>query len=140
MNPVRATDADRMPVGFGLGDDGGGRPVDPVEQQLSRILDLERERRIDDIGGGQAVMHPVSFRPELLGDGVDERGGVVVGQQLDLRDARRGRDPRGGLYRGYVLCRNRTISAQPSSAASSTWSQRASLPSSDQILSISGRE
>jgi hypothetical protein len=32
------------------------------------------------------------------------------------------------------------ISTQPSSAASSTSSQRSSLPSSDQMLAISGRE
>ena len=33
------------------------------------------------------MVHPAALRAELLGDRVDEGGGVVVGDALDLRDA-----------------------------------------------------
>jgi hypothetical protein len=65
---------------------------------------------------------------------------VVVGPLLDLRNA-----PGVGTVafeRISVAASAGTtpVSAHPSRAASSTSSQRSSLPSSDQILAISGRE
>ena len=74
----------------------------PASRQLAGVPDLQRERGVDDIRRRQPVVHPAPLRPELLGDGVDERGEVVVGRQLDLRHslgarrrcARRGSRPR----------------------------------------------
>ena len=60
---------------------------EPGEDQLPGILDLEREGRVDDVRGGEAVVDPAALGPELLGDGIDESGGVVVGDPLDLGDA-----------------------------------------------------
>ena len=112
----------------------------PASEQLAGVPDLQRERGVDDVRRRQPVVHPAPLRPELLGDGVDERGEVVVGRQLDLGDALGRRRRRAGADRGDVGGRDAPTSAQPSSAASSTSSQRASLPSSDQIRLISGRE
>ena len=115
--------------------------VEAAQDQRSGIAELQRERGVDDVGGGEAVVHPAALRAELLGDGVDERGEVVIGRLLDLGDAlgrRHGRRVRGSLR--HRRAGTAPTSAQPSSAASSTSSQRASLPSSDQIRLISGRE
>ena len=86
-------------------------------------------------------MDPAALRPELLGDRIDEGSEVVVGRPLDLRHALRRRRGRARADRSDVLgVGTAPTSAQASSAASSTSSQRASLPSSDQIRLISGRE
>ena len=74
----------------------------PGEQQRAGVADLQRERRVDDVRRRQPVVHPAPFRAELLGDGVDERGQVVVGRPLDLGDAlgrRRDRAARGSPRR-----------------------------------------
>ena len=86
---MRPPDADGPTVLLGAADHRVDGPVDPAEEELARVLDLQRQRGVDDVGGGQPVVEPAALRPELLGDGVDEGGGVVVGRQLDLGDARR---------------------------------------------------
>ena len=112
----------------------------PSSTRWPASLDLQRERRVDDVGGREPVVDPATFRPELLGDGVDEGGDVVVGRLLDLGDTFGCRSGGTRADRCDVLGGDRADSAQPSSAASSTSSQRAQLVSSDQILPISGRE
>ena len=90
---------------LGARDDGGERAVDPLEDEGARLADLERERRVDDVGGGEAVVEPAALVAELLGDGVDEGGGVVVERRLELGDPLRRRrrglllERRGGLRR-----------------------------------------
>ena len=123
-------------------DDGGERAVEALEDQRAGVADLKRERRVDDVRGGEAVVEPAAFRAELLGDGVDERGEVVVQSSPRSRATRAGE---GAVARRRGSSRTASAgttptSAQPSSAASSTSSQRASLPSSDQILAMAGRE
>ena len=85
-------------------------------------------------------MEPAPGRPELARDRVDERGQVVVRLLLDLSHAA----GVGTVAVERISCAasagTTPVSAHPSSAASSTSSQRSSLPSSDQILAISGRE
>ena len=103
VNPVGAADADRAAVLLGLLHDRVDRAIQPGEDQLPGVLDLEREGRVDDVGGGEAVVDPAALGPELLGDGVDERGGVVVGDPLDLRDALDARRLRAGANRGDIL-------------------------------------
>ena len=128
------------PVLLGAPNDGGERAINSGEQQLAGVPDLQRECGVDDIRRRQPVVHPAPLRPELLGDGVDERGEVVVGRQLDLRHPLGARRRGAGADRSNIGRGTAPTSAQPSSAASSTSSQRASFPSSDQIRLISGRE
>ena len=82
---------------LGARDDGGECPVEPIEDQRSRLADLERERGVDDVGGGEAVVEPAALLAQPLGmqplgHGVDEGRGVVVEGRLELGDPlRRGR-------------------------------------------------
>jgi len=65
----------------------GERAVEPGDDQRAGLADLEGERRVDDVGGGEAVVEPAAFVAQLLGDGVDERRRVVMERRLDLRHA-----------------------------------------------------
>ena len=85
-------------------------------------------------------MEPAALLAEPLRDGVDERRNIVVRLALDLGHPL-GRRHDGALAdRGDRLARDTPISAQPSSAASSTSSQRRASRSSDQMLAMAGRE
>ena len=85
-------------------------------------------------------MEPAPLLAELLGDRVDEGGGVVVERRLELGD------PLGRRRRGVLLERPRGLGGDDAElgpgrgGASSTSSQAAQLPSSDQILAMAGRE
>ena len=68
---------------------GCERAVDPVEDEPSGVLDLQRKRGVDDVRRGQPVVEPASLGPELLRDGVDECRRVVIGDAFDLGDALR---------------------------------------------------
>ena len=97
VDAVRAADLERLAVLLGARHDRGERGVDPGEDERPRLADLERERGVDDVGGRQAVVEPAPpLVVELLADGVDERGGVVVERRLDLGDALCARRRRGG--------------------------------------------
>ena len=91
VHAVRAAHLERAAVLLGPRDDDGERAVEPVEDQRAGLADLERERRVDDVGGGEAVVEPAALLAELLGDRVDEGGGVVVERRLDLGDPLRRR-------------------------------------------------
>jgi hypothetical protein len=91
VDAVRPPDAERVAVLVRPGGDGVERAVDAGEQQPPGLLDLERERRVDDVGGGEAVVEPASLLAQLGGHGVDEGGGVVVRPSLQLRDTLGGR-------------------------------------------------
>ena len=93
VDAVRAADAERQPVLLRARDDRRERAVEAVEQQRSGLLDLERERGVDDVRRGEAVVEPAAGRPELLGDGVDEGGRVVVQARFELGDALRVTEP-----------------------------------------------
>ena len=86
---MRPADTQCRPVLVGARDDGADGVGEPVQDQLSGLLHLERERRVDDVRRREAVVEPPPDRTEPLGDGVDERGGVVVEPGLELRDALR---------------------------------------------------
>ena len=103
VDAVRAADADRAAVLLGAPHDRVDRRVEPARISFAGVLDLQRERRVDDVRRGEAVVDPAALRPELLGDGVDERGGVVVGRPLDLGDALGVGGDRAGADRGDVL-------------------------------------
>jgi len=88
MDAVRAADRHRHAVFLGAPRDRLDRGLDSLEQQLPGVADLQRQRRVDDVGRGEPEVHPAPLRPQLLGQCIDERGGVVVGRLLDLGDAR----------------------------------------------------
>ena len=141
MDAVGAADANGAPVLAGKRHDGRERSLESLQDQLAGSPDLQRQRRVDDIRGGEPVVEPAPLLAELLADGVDEGGRVVVERGLDLAHARGIRS----LRRRRDLLRVRRAeplpsSAQPSSAASSTSSQLESLPSSDQRAAMAGRE
>ena len=87
VDAVGAADRQRLAMLLGARHDGGEGAVDPREDQRAGIADLERERGVEDVRRRQAVVEPAPLLAEPLGDGVDERGDVVVGPRLDLRDA-----------------------------------------------------
>ena len=140
VDAVRAPDADRVAVLLGAANDGVERAVELDEQELAGVLNLERQRRVDDVGRGEAVVHPPPLGPELLGDGIDERREIVVGDTLDLGDALGRRRLRGGANRrdigGGIVSQfgpaveRRQLDLEPACEP----------PSSDQILFISGLE
>ena len=88
MNAVCAADLERLAMLVGPCDDGGERAVERGKDEVSGPADLQRERGVDDVGRRQAVVEPApAFVVELLADGVDEGGGVVVERRLDFGDA-----------------------------------------------------
>ncbi len=108
---------------------------------VAGLADLQRERRVDDVGGGQPVVEPApSLVVELLADGVDERGGVVVERRSSSATRSGGRRRRGGDALPRPPRGTTPSSAQAAVAACSTSSHVASLPSSDQMLAMAGRE
>ena len=86
MHAVRPADADVVAVALRPLDDRVLRALEPCEQQLAGVADLQRERRVDDVGGGQAVVDPASRRADLLRHRVDEGGEVVLRLALELGD------------------------------------------------------
>ena len=85
-------------------------------------------------------MEPAALLAELLGDGVDEGGGVVVERRLELGDPL-GVGGTACSWRARAASSGTTpSSAQAAVAASSTSSQARNLPSSDQMLAMAGRE
>jgi hypothetical protein len=66
-------------------DDGEGA-FEAREDLRAGLANLQRERRVNDVRGGEAVVEPAALVAELLGDGIDEGGGVVVKRRLELGD------------------------------------------------------
>ena len=59
----------------------------PSSRSRPASRELERQRRVDDVGRREAVVEPARrARPDLLGDRLGEREHVVVGAVLDLAD------------------------------------------------------
>ena len=85
-------------------------------------------------------MEPAALFAQLLGDGVDEGGDVVLGSRFDLGDALGVGTVAPARIASTAARGTVPFSAHPSSAASSTSSQRANLASSDQIADMAGRE
>ena len=85
-------------------------------------------------------MEPAPVVAERLGHGVDERRHVVTRHGLDLGHAGRIGGAARSPDRSHASAGTTPSCAQPSSAASSTSSQRASFASSDQTRAMAGRE
>ena len=74
------------------------------ESSTPASRDLERQRRVEHVRGRQPVVEPTPGSAEPLGDGVDERGDVVLGPLLDLGHAlgRRRHGARADLLGGLA--------------------------------------
>ena len=141
VDAVRPPGHRRRTMFLGPSDDGAQGCVDSREQQRSRLAQLKRERRVQNVRGGQAVVQPAGRRPGLLRDRVDEGGDVVMRACLDLGHLAPVSEERLAPASSSAASSGTTpISAQASVAASSTSSQRASFDSSDQIAFMAGRE
>jgi hypothetical protein len=86
VDAVRTTDHQRFAVLLGTRHDRSNTAVETLEQQAPGLADLERERGVDDVGGGEPVVEEPTLLAELLGHGVDERRHVVVRLRLDRGD------------------------------------------------------
>ena len=97
VHAVRAAHLEGRAMLLRAGDDRGERAVEAVHDERAGRADLERECGVDDVRRGEAVVEPAALLAELLGDGVDEGGGVVVERRLELGD------PLGGRRDGLLL-------------------------------------
>ena len=113
----------------------GGRALDEDRPSLDQ---LQAERGVEHVGGGEPVVDPPPLLADRGGDDVDERGDVVVGGPLALPD-RLDRE-RGPLAAASAASAGtRPSAAQASVAASSTSSQPRIRRSSVQTAPISSR-
>src|SRR5439155_3009275 len=69
VNAMRAADANGVPVLLRSCDDCRERAVDPFEDLTPGILNLQRQRRVHDVGRREPVVEPASLRAQLLRDG-----------------------------------------------------------------------
>ena len=67
----------------------GDQALDPDQEQPPRVADLERERRVEHVAGGESVVDVTRIGPHALRQGGEERDHVVTDLGLDLVDARR---------------------------------------------------
>ena len=91
MDAVRAADLQHLAVFLRSCFDGCERAVEPGQDQRAGLTDLHRQRRVDDVGGREAVVEPAARLAELLGGGIHECCGVVVEGCFELRHPLRGR-------------------------------------------------
>ncbi len=61
--------------------------LEGAEQEVARVAELQSEPRVQHVGRSQAEVHPASGRSDRVRDDLHERGHVVLGDALDLRDA-----------------------------------------------------
>ena len=94
VHAMRAPDGHGRTVLFGARENRGRRPIDAVANQRAAGLDRQRERGVEDVGRGEPEVEPAPVGPEVGGDGIDERGDIVIRRPLELRDARRARNAR----------------------------------------------
>ena len=82
MDPVGATDAERVLVLDGAFRNGGFEALEVVFDDPRSVANLQGRGGVPDVGRGQAVMHPARLGAKRVGDGLQERQRVVV--NLDL--------------------------------------------------------
>ena len=141
VHAVGAADARRVLELARAPHEHAAQALDARREEPPRVADLERERGVEHVARGDAVVHVARVGADRAPRAsVSERDHVVAHALLDLGDARR-IDRR--LARGSPRAPRRGIkprSACTSQTASSTSSQRAYFPSSEKISAISGRE
>ncbi len=116
VDAVGAPDAEGVAVLERTLDQGVAIGAGAGEHDLARLSELQRQGRVEDVGGGQPVVDPAPVLADRGGDDIDERGDVVVGDPLALVDCldperrllpcRLGRLPRhDALHRPRLGCR-----------------------------------
>ena len=60
--------------------------VEVGDQQVRRLLQLHRERGVEHVGAGHALVQPAPLRPELLAGPGQEGDHVMLGDRLDRVD------------------------------------------------------
>jgi hypothetical protein len=122
VHAVRAPDAERVHVLTGPPDERVAIVARPADEDQARLRELEREGRVDHVGGGEAVMHPPARLAHRAGHDVHEGGHVVIRHPLALLDGvDRERGPvahgRGVVLGHHPLLRerlhNRELHLQP---------------------------
>ena len=128
VDAVRSTHADRVAVLLGTGDDGSEGAIEALEQERPRVLDGEREGRVEHVRRREAVVEEAAVVAEPLGDRIHEGRNVVVRLPLDLGDPLGRRDDgaaresrrrsRAGRHRPRPTPRARPARRRASGAAS----------------------
>jgi hypothetical protein len=86
VDAVRAPDAERVRVlARALGERCDER-ARAGQDHLTGGAQLQRERRVEHVRGGQPEVDPAPGRTDRRGEHVDERGDVVLGDSLALVD------------------------------------------------------
>ena len=104
MDAVGASHHRRQAMLLRLVPRGAADALQRADQAAARLADLERERRVHQVGGGHPGMKVARVRTRRLRDHGQERDHVVLDLGLDLTharhvDPRRGADPLGGAGR-----------------------------------------
>ena len=86
LDPVRAAHAERAGVLARAPDERVAVVARAAGQDQAGLGELERERGVQHVGGGEPVVDPAPGGAHRLGHHVDEGGHVVVGQLLALAD------------------------------------------------------
>jgi hypothetical protein len=84
MHAVRPADAQRLRVLSRACDQRGGERAGAGHDHLADGLQLQPERGVEHVRGGQPEVNPASRLPRRGGEHVDERRHVVVGHLLAL--------------------------------------------------------
>src|SRR5207237_9048278 len=66
VNAVRSADADGVPMLFGTRGHECRRALDSLDDEPARVLDLERQRRVDDVRRGEPEVDAEPLWAELL--------------------------------------------------------------------------
>ncbi len=88
MDAVAAPDGDGVLVLEGAALEGGQQRVDVGQQDVGGALQLYRERGVEDVRAGHALVHEACVWPDDFREMGQKGDDVVLGGALDLIDAR----------------------------------------------------
>ena len=86
MDAVAASDHGRALEFNGPAGDDFAQVAQILQDQVRSFLHLHRERRVQHVAGGHALVHPSAGRPDVAGDVFQEGDDIVIGPFLDFRD------------------------------------------------------
>jgi hypothetical protein len=86
MDPVSAPDGQRLAVLESAIDERVAVLARATDDDLTGVAQLQRERCVQDVRGGEPVVDPPSFLADRVGHDVDERGHVMARGPLPLLD------------------------------------------------------
>jgi hypothetical protein len=86
VDAVAAADRRGVLVLLGALAQRGEQQVDVLDQDVGRARELHRERGVEHVRAGHALVHEARLVADLLGDPGEERDHVVPGHRLDRVD------------------------------------------------------